>query len=278
MVALHLPTLGGRPPAGPAERASFRRAVVAALIQHEDVLRASLQHTPQTNETGRAPLLRMALSRQDPALPVRLREIGASAGLNLRADHLDGLPGLESGPLPEIVDRIGCDRAPVDVSTVEGRLLLSSYVWADDVVRFERLRHALAVADAVPATVVRADAAEFCEQLVLAPSTTTFVWQSAMWIYLPVETRMRVHGALATLGSTAAPSSPLVHCSYEWDPRTDGQPAFSLVMRTWSGTRDDGRPRLLARGLSHGDDVRAAEGEMRLESDPLVNWAGEPGA
>ncbi len=45
-----------------------------------------------------------------------------------------------------ILDRIGCDLNPVDVATPEGRALLGSYVWVDDVERFRRLAHAMAVA------------------------------------------------------------------------------------------------------------------------------------
>ncbi|MCX6431622.1 MAG: DUF2332 family protein, partial [Actinobacteria bacterium] len=108
-VAMCLPTLGGTAPTTSRGRAQFRSEVVSVLAANLPVLRAGLAHTPQTNDPGRAALLRCALSRLDPAMPVRLREIGASAGLNLRADALPGIAELEAAPLPVVIDRQGCD-------------------------------------------------------------------------------------------------------------------------------------------------------------------------
>ena len=52
-------------------------------------LRSLLTQPPQTNEVGRAAALYGGLLQLVDAvpLPVRLFEIGASGGLNLRADH-----------------------------------------------------------------------------------------------------------------------------------------------------------------------------------------------
>ncbi len=272
-VALHLPTLGGRGPAGPAGEARFRRTVVEALLGNREELGAYLGRTPQTNETGRAALLRIALAQEDPLRPVHLRELGASGGLNLRADHLPGLQGAEAGPLPSVVDRLGCDVDPVDVSTEEGRSLLSSYIWVDDVERFDRLRHALKVAVAVPATVVRADAADFAATVRPRDGVTTVVWHSAMWVYLPQDTRRSAYAAIRGAGAMATASAPLSHVSWEWHGTTEGHDAFSLVRRRWNGGPDDGRPCLLATGLSHGRDVRVIHGAPWLRTDPLITWA-----
>jgi hypothetical protein len=152
-IALHLPTLGGTAPSGAAER-TVARVVVEVLTDHPDVLAESRARIPQTNDPGRSGLLRAAMSRLDPSLPVRLRETGTSAGLNLRPDHLPGLAWLEAGPLPPVLDRAGCDRDP-STSARRGRLLLSSYVWVDDVPRFAALAHAFEVASRVPADVLR---------------------------------------------------------------------------------------------------------------------------
>ena len=64
--------------------------VVAAFLAHPDVVNRSLAHIPQTNETGRAQPLRGALARVSAAhgQPIRLHELAASAGLNLRADAM----------------------------------------------------------------------------------------------------------------------------------------------------------------------------------------------
>ncbi len=255
-VARWLPTLGGTPPRTSADEEEFRRDVVAALLRSPDALIDSLSRTPQTNETGRAALLRCVLTRQDPDRPVRLREIGASAGLNLRADHLPGQPSLEGGPMPPILDRIGCDLSPVDVSTPEGRALLGSYVWVDDVDRFRRLADAMAVAARVPASVIRMDAADFVEGLELMDGTTTVVWHSAMWVYLPLPTQERIRQGMARAGRTAGPGRVLVHASWEWAKQQVGVGEFALVTRTWDGTSADAPPVLLATGMSHGHPAR----------------------
>ena len=89
---------------------------------------------------------------------VRLVEIGASAGLNLRWDHYryddgghgwgpPGSPVRLDGPWPDgpppfeveatVAERAGCDLSPLDATTGDGRLTLASYIWADQV---DRLR------------------------------------------------------------------------------------------------------------------------------------------
>lgn len=255
-VARWLPTLGGMPPRTSADEEAFRRDVVAALLRSPDALADSLARTPQTNETGRAALLRCVLTRLDPDRPVRLREIGASAGLNLRADHLPGQPALEGGAMPPILDRLGCDLSPVDVSTPEGRALLGSYVWVDDVERFRRLAHAMSVAATVPASVVQADAADFVEALELVDGTTTVLWHSAMWVYLPLPTQERILDGIARVGRTSGPGRVLVHASWEWAVESPARGEFALVTRTWSGSSTDGRPVVLAAGMSHGYPAR----------------------
>lgn len=254
-VALWLPTLGGQPPETTAQRSAFRRAVRAALARETTVVADSLDRTPQTNETGRAALLRCALSREDPSRPVRLREIGASAGLNLRADALPGLPGLERGPLPTVTDRLGCDLAPVDISTVEGRALLGSYIWVDDVERFRRLAAAMAVAQSVPARLVEMDAARFCERLDVSTGTTTVLWHSAMWVYLPEDTRRDIDVAVAAVGAQARPDAPFVRVSWEWELPGSEMESFALIVRRWTGGTTDGSAQVLARGRSHGTMV-----------------------
>lgn len=256
LVAIHLLTLGGTPPESSAARADFQMAVVDALVAHEEVLLSSVARTPQTNETGRASVLRCALSRLPFDHPVRLREIGASAGLNLRADHLPGHPVLEAGPLPPVVDRIGCDLHPIDPTTTEGRLTLSSYIWVDDVERFERLGRALSIAERVPAQVVPADAADFVEGLRLEAGLTTLLWHSAFWTYLPDSTRGRITAAIERLGSQATAERPFAYASWEFSADVaDHGPEFFLNLTTWQGSEDDGQSRLIASGDSHGNSA-----------------------
>lgn len=246
-VAVHLPTLGGTPPAGPSAEAAFGRAVVESLLAHPDELAAGLASVPQTNDPGRAVALRAVLSR----IPgdVHLRELGTSAGLHLRSDHLPGLPALEAGPMPDVLSREGVDRHPIDVGTPEGRLLLSSYIWVDDVDRFARLGRAFEVAARVPVRLVQGEIAEYAEGLRLHPGSTLVIWHSAVWPYLDDGTRARVDAAFARLGAQVSPDARLVTASWEWETGPM-QARFAATMREW--TPDGVRERVLARGPSHG--------------------------
>src|ERR1700733_10621474 len=90
------PSVGGEWNAGAAWP-----EIVQAATGHAQYLRAALGQPPQTNEVGRsAALVGGLLALTDRfGLPVRLFEIGCSAGLNLRADHYRYRhPGGDWGP------------------------------------------------------------------------------------------------------------------------------------------------------------------------------------
>lgn len=273
-VAIHLPTLGGTPPADTRTWQAFDTAVITTLLDHPRALAWSLDHVPQTNETGRAVLLRRGLSLLGDlglAGPVRLLEIGSSAGLNLRADHLPGNPQLEAGPLPSIIERRGCDLNPIDPTTQDGRTTLSSYVWVDDTERFARLGHALQVAARIPAIVQQESALTFVNALTLQQKAVTLLWHSAMWLYMPIDTRQGIQQRLTELGLAATVDAPLVHLSWEWQP--GGQDTFTLVLRAWNGREHRGAPLLLATGASHGRPVQPVDTQL-IAKDPLdVNLA-----
>jgi len=268
-VAMHLPTLGGTPPVDSRSWQNFDTAVVNALQEHPRALAWSLDHVPQTNETGRAVLLRRGLSMLS-ALEltgsVRLLEIGSSAGLNLRADHLPGSPALELGPMPTIIERRGCDLNPIDPTTQDGRTTLSSYIWVDDVERFARLGQALQVAEQVPATVQREAALTFVNAVSLQHGAVTMLWHSAMWLYMSMESRQGIQRRIAELGQQASATAPLVHLSWEWQP--GGEDTFTLVLRAWNGRGHRGEPMLLATGASHGSPVQPVDLQP-IAQDPL---------
>ena len=206
--------------------------------------------------------------------PIRLVEIGASAGLNLRADAFrvesklgDAAYGPSSSPVrltdawegtpppagqPRIVERLGCDLAPVDPRTTHGRLTLTSYVWADMVDRLERLRGALTLAARIPAPVVTAAAGEFIDTLRLEEGTTLLVWHSVMWQYVDAPERERILARLDALGDAATPRAGLAHLSLE--PRPGGSLGtrdMLVTLRTWP----DGPERVLGQAPAHGVPV-----------------------
>ena len=248
-------------------------ALREVLVEHRDELRESLGRAPQTNEVGRAAALIGGLLHlvADDDRPLRLVEIGASAGLNLRADRFrvelaDGrtvgpasspvvLRDPWRGPLPPLalgldgVERLGCDVAPLDITTTEGRLRLTSYVWPDQPERLERLRGALQLAAEVPATVEQLGAADFLDRLTLQDGTTTVVWHSVMWQYLDPADQDRAEARLTELGSQASDRAGFARLRLEPRRRTPGADhEFLVVLQSWPG----GEERLLGSAHPHG--------------------------
>jgi hypothetical protein len=249
---------------------------VAVLDQRASEVAEGMRRPPQTNEVGRAAalvggLLRMGAA-DDP--PLRLFEIGASAGLNLRADRfryrgvggfwgpansrvrLD--PAWEGAATPvdttlQIVERRGCDLDPVDPTTSEGRLRLASYVWPDHASRLSRLRGACDIAGRVPAEVRRESALAMVSSLNVAADQCTVVWHSVMWQYLDEAEQDAVRTELLRLGSAATDDAPVLHLSLEPRRRAPDAPhTFLVVGRRWPG----GQQQVLGQAPGHGVPVR----------------------
>lgn len=250
------------------------RAFLTLLAERPDDVRAWLDRPPQTNEVGRATALYgglLQLRSRVGDLPVRLVEIGSSAGLNLRADSygyrddagrrfgaddadlvIEGAwrgRALEPWPGLSVVERIGSDVSPVDVATTEGRLALTAYVWPDQTARLERLRAALRIADAEPAEVRRAGATEVVEGMELAPGAVTVLWHSVMWQYLSADEQRRVTDRLAALGAQATAEAPLAHLRAEPSRRVPGGAHEFLVRLT---TSPGGADEVLGVTVGHG--------------------------
>src|ERR1700743_157778 len=180
--------------------------IVQAASEHTEYLRGALDPPPQTNEGGRSAALIGGLlalvDRFDS--PVRLFEIGCSAGLNLRAEHFryrhpggGGGPAdspviLDDawrGPLPpaanlRIAERHGYDIAPLDATSSDGELTLLSYFWPDQPARLEGLRGATSTARHVPAPLHRRNATDAVADLEVSAGALTVLWHSIMWQYL----------------------------------------------------------------------------------------------
>jgi hypothetical protein len=259
-LAAYYPTVGGTWSSDGVD------AVLDLLARRPDDVRRLLDQPPQTNEVGRSAallggLLR-TLERQPPpmrSLPVRLFEIGASGGLNLHADafrYIDDTgrawgdpespvvldPAWEGEPVPleeapvQVVERGGCDVNPVDVTTEDGRLTLTSYAWPDMVARQERLAGAIEVARRRPVTVERTEAASYVEGLELADGHLTVLWHSVMWQYVSRDQQERVTARLDELGRSATERMPLLHLFAEPTRRTpEDRHRFWVVAETWPG-------------------------------------------
>jgi hypothetical protein len=239
-------------------------------------LRNLLNQVPQTNEVGRSIALYGGLLRllEDVRLPVRLLEIGSSAGLNLRADQYryladgvsfgpddspvvfaDAWSGRAVVPAPglRIAERVGSDVAPVDALSSGGALTLTSYVWPDQLDRLERLRGALAIARSVPADVRPEDAVSFLRNVELSEGHVTVIWHSVMWFYLRPDEQAEAIELIGALGERARGSAPLAHLYLERTRRTpSAAEEFLVVLETWPG----GSRRVIGSAGPHGLPVR----------------------
>jgi hypothetical protein len=268
-LAAHYPTVGGD---GDAD--AVWPALLDLVASRPPEVLDALTHPVQTNEVGRSSALvgGFLTVARDTGLPLRVLEVGASAGLNLRFDHYryeqggfsfgpsdspvrftDVWPGAVPplvAPL-QVVERAGCDRDPIDPTTDGGRLTLLSYTWPGQDERFHRLEGALDVARRVPAPVVRADLVDWlAEQLAEPqPGRATVVFHSIVWQYLPETARDAVERILGDAGARATHNAPVSWLRLEPQPPSLGTPDVRLTQ--WPG----GDERVLANATFHSGPV-----------------------
>lgn len=251
-----------------------RTAMIQLIADQPQALRQWLLSPPQTNEVGRgAALIGGLLYLVDQSdLPIRLVEIGTSAGLNLRADHfhIDGAvadygePGAPvslrwawQGFAPpdgqlRIVERIGSDVAPIDPTTDRGRLTLTAYVWADQTERLARLRGALLLVSSEPAEIRQERAIDTVNSLTLADDHWTVLWHSVMLQYLTPDEREALAARVDEIAASATDQRRFATLAFEPQRRTpDGPFEFLVTMQTWPG----GEQTILGNARPHGIPV-----------------------
>lgn len=291
--ALHYLVRAGRapelgtlyPPNARPEAAPLLGASRAALQEQESFVREFLQFPPQTNEVGRsaaliAGWLEIAATTQ---LPLRLFEIGSSAGLNLIADRyayrfgeMQWTPRSGSvtmpltpdsgrtiacewtGPLPaidaavRIRSRRGCDRNPLNTVDPTQSERLMAYVWADQTERMDRLKAAIDAMLSQPVTVERAEAGEWLQAVIEDSSerdVARVVFHSIVWSYLEPRSQQLIANHLAKIGAASSIDRPLAWLRLELAGKNE--PA-ELRVTLWP----DGEDKLLAHVHPHGRWVR----------------------
>jgi hypothetical protein len=197
----------------------------ATMEEHFDQIRARLHRTVQTNEPGRSAVLFAGLLwlTDRHRRPIRLLEVGASAGLNLVADRYSYVvDGRELGdpasplrfvepwsPAPpidlaatasslRIVARAGCDLSPLDPTRADDQLTLLSYIWPDELDRINRMRAALSAAERDPVPVAAARASEWLPEALteVRDDDLTVVWHSVMRQYVDTDEWAAIERAL----------------------------------------------------------------------------------
>jgi hypothetical protein len=257
---------------------SWDSDVIAAEIEKAvatniEFVRSILSRPPQTNEVGRSAVLMPAYVQVARAtgLPLRILEVGASAGLNLmwdrfhyelgghhvgdpkarvtvRAEWQGPWPGITS--LPHVVERQGCDRTPIDLAAEGEADRLMSYMWPDQTERVERLEGAIALARQDKPRLEQADAGEWLERMLAEPvhGVATIIAHSIAWTYFSQETSARGRRAIEQAGARATRKAPLAWVAFEHVAPNE-LPALTLT--TWPG----GEEKLLARAHPHGSSV-----------------------
>jgi hypothetical protein len=260
----HYPSEGGD---GDAEAAW--PLVREALAGQSPEIIDTIRHPLQTNETARCGALigGFLTVAKDTGLPLRVLELGASAGLNLHFDRyryeqdgkaygpedspvrftdhwLQGVPPFET-PM-KVAERGGCDFAPIDPTTDEGRLSLLSYMFPDQMPRYELLREALDVARELPVHVEKEGIETWIEGKLAEPTPgmATVVFHSLVWIYLTDDVKARTSAAMDAAAARATEEAPLSWLRYELGP---GLVECELRLTSWPG----GEERLLATGDVH---------------------------
>jgi hypothetical protein len=268
-LARHYPSVGGD-----GDVDAVWPLVLALIAEFPPEVRDALTHPVQTNEVARSTALvgGFLTVARETGLPLRILELGSSAGLNLRFDHYryeqDGAgfgpadsPVRFAGRWPDaappfearlhVVERIGCDRDPIDPRSEDGRLTLLSYLWPGQEERFDLLRGALDVAREVEAPVVRADLVDWLgEQLATPrPGVATVVFHSIVWQYLPDPARDEARARIRAAGERATGESPLAWLRLE--PRSPSLGTPDLRLNLWPG----GEERVLATASFHTGPV-----------------------
>lgn len=281
-LAAHYPT--AVPGHGPADPTRPQRDPMAAwpvfrdaLGSHPSEIAAGMAAPPQTNEVGRAAGLLGGLAAllADRHLPVRLVELGASAGLNMGFDRFrlqleDGRglgprdspvrldapwPSATGPPLPvtvEVADRCGCDLTPIDPTSSDGARSLHAYTWPDQPERHRRLAGAIELARQHPVEVQRRPASALVAATTPREGTLTLVWHSVFRQYLEDDERARVDAAMEALGAAATPDAPVAHLALEPTGSMDRRAGHLLTVRSWPG----GARTLLADAHPHGTWIR----------------------
>ena len=246
---------------------AFKRTV----REHTDNLRLLVERPVQTNEVGRSGSLLggFGLIAERTGLPLRLLEIGTSAGLNLRWDRyryewpggnwgnplspvrmenvfIDGAPFLP--PTIQIIDRVGCDPSPIDITCDSGRLTLLSYTWADQVDRIRRLGAAIEIARVVPCLIEKKHGAEWLETHLRKPfaGAATVVFQSAVWQYISESEQQRIITIIEEAGKRASEEAPIAWLRMEGKNKT-----FEIHLRIYPGFTEQ----IIATSRAHAPSV-----------------------
>jgi hypothetical protein len=270
-LAAHFPSTGGD-----GDAAATYDVVEALLADPPPLIADMFTRPPQTNEVSRSIALMTGLLviADQLKMPLQLREIGSSAGLNLRADTYwyeqrgqgvgnpdskvrfvdmwpDGAPPWDANL--SLADRRGCDRHPIDATDPEGALTLLAYVWPEPAERFATAKAAIEQAASMPVTIDQEECDTWVPRMLAdrEPGKAVVLMHSVMWQYLKDEDKAAVTGAIEDAGAAATADTPVAWLRLEPHPETffPGE----LRLRIWSGAGET--EALVANSGFHGRPI-----------------------
>jgi len=247
----------------------LRLAIRNTLVDYDDYLLPWLQFAPQTNEVGRSAVLYLGLMdvARKTGLPLKLYEIGSSAGLNLALDHyqyefatskygkvdspIQLVPDW-NGPQPDpanvvVSERYGCDIAPLDVKNREHKLRLRSYVWPDQDDRQNQLNVAIDLVSGLDMSIEKSDAASWVINNINKSTEegyATVLMHSLTFCYLPSTDQKAITKHMNEIGANATKNAPVAWLSYELNDENKTE----LTLQYWPS----GETALLAQVHPHG--------------------------
>ena len=217
------------------------------------------RNPPQTNETGRAAAILPALLEiaARASRPIALREMGASAGLNLFPDRFfydantwqwgEEASGVRltprwEGETPKLTaplfihSRGGCDKSPIDLKDEEAVMRLRAYLWQDQPERQARLLAARTLALGGGVDVERMDADDWVARELegRARGVATVFYHTVVWQYLGDERRARILALMEEAGRGADRDSPLCWLRVEPDD-VASRGFFPIRLSFWPG-------------------------------------------
>jgi hypothetical protein len=266
-IATHYPSTGGDGDA----RAAWQ-AVLADVHAHLDPYDALLAREVQTNEVARAmPVLGAMLAlAADRRMPLRIFEIGSSAGLVLNFDyyyyagdgwtwgdaastlHLhnrnaSGAPLHLDAPL-HVVERRGCDLHPLNAANDEDADTLLCFIWPDQHERFARLRAAIEIARRHPVEIAQGDGIAWAREAARPTTgTITVLLHTVMVEHLTRDGREALQTCIDELARGATPSAP-----FAWVRMEIVERSYETRVTHWPGEEET----LIALSDGHAQNLR----------------------